>query len=212
MASGKPIAIGLVLAGGLSRRMGGQEKAFIELAGRPLIAHVIDRLIPQLPHLVLNANGDPARFDRFGYPVIADRIAGNAGPLAGILAGLEWAAAHAPDYPFVLSAPADTPFLPQDLARRLIEARQEQKAELACAASGGRIHPVVALWPVSLRAALAHAITVESERKVDRWTSRFAVAKAEFSNRPIDPFFNINAPEDLEEAARLLEPDPFASD
>src|SRR5579859_1574255 len=146
---------GLVLAGGLARRMGGGDKALLPLAGRPLLAHVLDRV--RLGPIAISANGDPARFSQFGLPVLPDGIPDQAGPLAGILAGLEWAAAL-PEVDHLISVPADTPFLPPDLVARLIAARDAADAEIALAASGGRLHPVVGLWPVALAADLRRAL------------------------------------------------------
>jgi molybdopterin-guanine dinucleotide biosynthesis protein A len=196
--------VGLLLAGGQSRRMGGGDKALRELGGVPLLARVIERLRPQVDALVLNANGDPARFAAFDLPVVADSVPDFAGPLAGALAGLDWAAAHRPDCPFVLSVATDAPFLPRDLAARLVAAVTEAGADLACAASGGRAHPVFGLWPVRLRDDLRRAVVAEGVRKVDRWTARHRLVTASFADRPVDPFFNANRPEDLEIAARLL--------
>jgi molybdopterin-guanine dinucleotide biosynthesis protein A len=196
--------VGLLLAGGLARRMGGGDKCLRLLAGRPILAHIVARLGPQLSRLVLNANGDPARFAAFGLPVAADSVEGFAGPLAGILAGLDWAAAQAPGCPLVLSAPTDAPFLPRDLVARLLAARTAERAEIAMAASGGQVHPVVGLWPVELRRDLRHALVEEDIRKVDVWTARYRVAVVDFPAEPIDPFFNANRPEDLDRAERLL--------
>ena len=196
--------VGLLLAGGQSRRMGGGDKALRELAGVPLLAHVIERVRPQVEALVLNANGDPARFAGFGLPVVADGVPGFAGPLAGVLAGLDWAAAHRPDCPHVLSVATDAPFLPRDLAARLVAAMSEAGADLACAASGGRAHPVFGLWPVRLREDLRRAVVEEGVRKVDQWTARHRLVTVDFADQPVDPFFNANRPEDLEAAARLL--------
>lgn len=196
--------VGLLLAGGQSRRMGGGDKALRELAGVPLLGHVIARLRPQVEALVLNANGDPARFASFGLPVVADGVPGFAGPLAGVLAGLDWAAAHRPDCPHVLSVATDTPFLPRDLAARLTAALTEAGADLACAASGGHAHPVFGLWPVRLREDLRRAVVEEGIRKVDQWTARYRLVAVAFSDVPIDPFFNANRPEDLDAAAALL--------
>ena len=196
--------VGLLLAGGQSRRMGGGDKALRELAGVPLLAHVIERLRPQVEALVLNANGDPARFAGFGLPVVADGVPGFAGPLAGVLAGLDWAAAHRPDCPHVLSVATDAPFLPRDLAARLVAAMSEAGADLACAASGGRAHPVFGLWPVRLREDLRRAVAAQGVRKVDQWTARHRLVTVDFADQPVDPFFNANRPEDLEAAARLL--------
>ncbi|HLY47322.1 MAG TPA: molybdenum cofactor guanylyltransferase MobA [Stellaceae bacterium] len=196
--------LGLLLAGGQSRRMGGGDKCLRPLAGQTLLDHVIARLRPQVAALVLNANGDPARFARFGLPVVADSVADFAGPLAGILAGLDWAAANLPDCPLVLSVATDAPFLPTDLVARLVAGLEAAGAELACAASGGQPHPVVGLWPVRLREALRRALNEEGVRKVDVWTARYPFATIDFALEPIDPFFNANRPEDLDRAAAML--------
>lgn len=195
--------LGVVLAGGLARRMGGGDKPLRPLAGRPLLRHVLDRLSPQAAALVLNANGDPARFAGYGAPVVPDGLPDNPGPLAGVLAALDWAAENRPDLPWVLSVPGDCPFLPLDLAERLHAAREAAGVPLACAATAGRTHPPAALWPVSLRAELRGALAA-GERKIDRWTARFGCAAAEWPAEPFDPFFNANAPEDLMAAEALL--------
>jgi len=196
--------VGVLLAGGLARRMGGGDKPLRMIAGRPLLDLVIDRMIPQVAGLVLNANGDPARFAAYGLPVVADSVADNPGPLAGVLAGLDWAAVHRPDCPFVASVATDAPFLPRDLVARLARGMAEESADLACAASGGQAHPVIGLWPVRLRDALRHALVDEGIRKVDVWTARYRLATVAFADTPIDPFFNANRPEDLDQAAALL--------
>lgn len=196
--------VGVLLAGGRSRRMGGGDKCLRPLGGRPLLAHVIERAAPQVARLVLNANGDPARFEAFGLPVVADTVEGFAGPLAGVLTGLHWAAAHAPDVPWVATFATDAPFLPRDLVARLRSAVEAEGADMACAASGGRDHPVFGLWPVALRDDLRRAMVDEEIRKVDGWTGRYRLARADFPTAPIDPFFNTNRPQDLAEAERLL--------
>ena len=167
----------------------------------------IDRVRPQVAGLVLNANGDPGRFAGFGLPIVADSVPDFAGPLAGILAGLDWAAAHRPDCLDIVSVPTDAPFLPRDLVARLRCEREEDGADLACAASGGKPHPVVGLWPVRLREALRHAIVDEGIRKVDVWTARYRLDGVDFpEERPgLDPFFNANRPDDLDRAAELLQ-------
>jgi molybdopterin-guanine dinucleotide biosynthesis protein A len=199
-----PPMIGLLLAGGRATRMGGGDKCLRLLAGRPLLDHVLERLRPQLRRLLINANGDPARFAAYGLPVAPDSPPDFAGPLAGVLAGLEWAARDAPDCPLLLSAPTDAPFLPRDLARRLWAAREAEGADIAMATSGGRTHPVVGLWPVGLAPALRQALVEEGLRKVDIWTARYRVAVVDFPSEPVDPFFNANRPEDLAEAERLI--------
>ena len=196
--------VGLLLAGGQSRRMGGGDKTLRSLGGIPLLEHVIERLRPQVDTLVLNANGDPSRFAKFGLPVVADSVLGFAGPLAGVLAGLEWAAAHRADCPFVVSVATDAPFLPPDLTSRFIEAIERDAADLACAASDGRSHPVFGLWPVRLRNDLRRAVVEEGIRKVDQWTARHHLVTVSFLIDPIDPFFNANRPEDLATAEALL--------
>ena len=188
---------GIILAGGLARRMGGGDKPLKEIAGKPILAHVIERLQPQCPPLVLNANGDPARFARFGLPVVADDVPDFAGPLAGILAGLDWAAANVSDARHAVSVAADTPFIPGDLVQRLRAARVSEASDIAVAASGGRTHPVIALWPIALRAELRRALTVEGERKIDRFTARYQVAEVNWPNEPYDPFFNVNETGDI---------------
>jgi molybdopterin-guanine dinucleotide biosynthesis protein A len=196
--------VGVLLAGGLSRRMGGGDKCLRCLGGRTILSRIIDRIEPQVEVLALNANGDPARFSAFGLPVVADPLAGNAGPLAGVLAGMEWAASHYPEYPWLATVPTDAPFLPGDLIARMREAVAQQGTDMACAASGGRHHPVCGLWPVRLRGALRDAMTVEDIRKVDNWTGRYGLSAVDFPTTPLDPFFNTNRPEDLARAARLL--------
>ena len=202
MAATPPPVVGLLLAGGQSRRMGGGDKCLRMLGGETILAHIIGRVRPQVRRLVLNANGDPARFAGYELPVVADSVEGFAGPLAGVLAGLDWAAAQAPDCPWVASVPTDAPFLPADLVARMLAAIDD--ADMACAASGGQAHPVVGLWPVRLRDELRRALMVEGIHKVDVWTGRYRLATVEFPIAGVDPFFNTNRPEDLAEAERLL--------
>jgi len=194
---------GVLLAGGLARRMGGGDKPMRMIAGRTILERVIARLAPQCDGLILNANGDPARFAAFGLPVVPDSVADFPGPLAGILAALDWAAANRPDVTWMLSAAADCPFLPRDLLARLHRERIEQSAQLAVAASGGRSHPVIGLWSVALREELRHALVVEDIRKIDRWTARYRLATVSWPTEPLDPFFNANTVDDLAEAERL---------
>src|SRR5580700_6639650 len=194
----------VVLAGGLARRMGGGDKCLKLLADRPILAHVLERLDGQAERILLNANGDPARFAPWGVPVATDVVTGFGGPLVGVLTALEWAAAHAPEITDVVSVPADGPFLPRDLVRRLVDARTGADAVLAQAASNGRPNPVVGLWPVALAAELRRAVVEEGIAKVDAWAGRFSLATVEFEAARIDPFFNANTQEDLVEAERLL--------
>ena len=193
----------VLLAGGLARRMGGGDKPMRRIGGRTILERVIARLRPQCGELILNANGDPARFAEFGLPVIADTVKDFPGPLAGILAALDWTAAHRPDVPFILSAAADCPFLPRDLVARLDRARAEQDAQLAVASSGGQSHPVIGLWSVALREELRHSLVEEDVRKIDRWTARYKLATVSWPTAPLDPFFNANTMDDIAEADRL---------
>ncbi len=191
---------GVLLAGGKARRMGGGDKCLRRLGSETLLARVIARTRDQVGPLILNAGGDPARFAAYGLPVVADVIAGFAGPLAGVLTGLEWAVANAPACPWVATFPTDAPFVPEDLVARLLAALEEQGAELACAASGGRDHPVVGLWPVRLAPELRRALEVEGVRKIDLWTAGFRLARALYESAPADPFFTVNSPKDLARA------------
>jgi molybdopterin-guanine dinucleotide biosynthesis protein A len=194
--------VGIILAGGLARRLGGVDKGLIEIGGRPILARLIERLKPQCAALVLNANGDASRFAPFGLPVVADEIEGFAGPLAGVLAGMNHAAAHCPQAFDLLSVPVDTPFVPSDLAARLAETRAAAGARIAVAASAGRAHHAVALWPVALAGDL-HQALAEGERRVSGFIARYENVAAEWPALPCDPFFNVNRPEDLAEAEAL---------
>lgn len=200
--SGK--VLGVVLAGGLARRMGGGDKGLQLLGGKPILSRIIERLAPQVDGIVLNANGDPARFAAWGLPVAGDAVDGFVGPLAGVLAGLAWAKANRPEMTDIVTVPGDGPFLPRDLVARLAAARAQAGADLACAVSAGQAYPVVGLWPVRLYDDLRHAVVDEDIRKVDRWTARHQLVQVDFAATPVDPFFNANAPEDLAEAERLL--------
>jgi molybdopterin-guanine dinucleotide biosynthesis protein A len=204
-----PSTCGVLLAGGLARRMGGGDKPLRTIGGKPILDHVIDRLAPQCENLFINANGDPNRFAGYAIPVVADTVSDFAGPLAGVLAGLDWLAVHKLDVPWLVSVAADTPFIPHDLVASLHAARMRENMPLACAASGGWTHPVIGLWTVSLRDDLRQALQ-DGERKIDRWTARHGVAHAQWPIEPHDPFFNANAPEDLVEAERLYAQMPQA--
>jgi molybdopterin-guanine dinucleotide biosynthesis protein A len=195
---------GILLAGGLSRRMGGGDKCLRSLGSTTILARVIARAAPQVAMLALNANGDPARFAAYRLPVVADGIPDYAGPLAGVLAGLDWAAAASGEVTHVASFATDAPFLPTDLVARLRAALEREGADLACAASGGRAHPVFALWPVALCEELRRAMRDDGIRKVDAWTARYRLALVDYAAAPIDPFFNTNRPEDLAVAERLF--------
>ena len=204
MTEGAPEAagiVGVILAGGLARRMGGGDKALRTLSGRPVLDWVVERARPQVSALALNANGDPGRFAPWGLPVLADPVEGFVGPLAGVLAGLDWAAELGADW--LATFPCDAPFLPADLVARLCQVRLAAGVPLACARSDGRDHPVVGLWPTSLRGDLRTALVDEGLRKVDLWTARHGLAVAEFAATPHDPFFNANRPEDFQVAEGL---------
>jgi molybdopterin-guanine dinucleotide biosynthesis protein A len=208
MSSNIEPVIGVLLAGGQSRRMGGGDKCLLELAGKPLLAHVIERLKPQTSELVLNANGDLDRFSEFGLPTIADPVEGFAGPLAGVLAGFTWARENAPDTRWIVTAATDTPFFPQDLVARLLEATKGQYPAIALASSNERMHPVFGLWPVALAGDLHQALE-SGTRKVLDWTDRHKTVTAEFpgvetGGITIDPFFNANRPDDMAHAAAVL--------
>ncbi len=198
-----PETLGAVLAGGLARRMGGGDKARIRVGGTSILDRVIARLRPQCSRLILNANSDAARFADTGLAVVADSVPDHAGPLAGILASLDWAADHASQIEWVVSAPSDCPFLPRDLVARLHQARVEAGAPFACARSGEWRHPVVALWPVAVREDLRRALFNEGLRKVDQWTARYPLGIAEWPAAPVDPFFNVNTPAEAAEADRM---------
>ena len=195
--------LGVILAGGLARRMGGGDKALRSIGGQTVLARLIERMVPQVSGLVLNANADAARFADYGLPVVPDSLPDHPGPLAGVLAGLDWALAHAPDARWIVTAPGDAPFLPTDLVTRLHAGRGV--ALFACAASGGRTHPVAALWPVSVRDELHAAITA-GQRKIDAFTRTERTAVIEWPLGDMDPFFNVNTPEDLLRAERLAAP------
>ncbi|MSP87530.1 MAG: molybdenum cofactor guanylyltransferase MobA [Alphaproteobacteria bacterium] len=183
--------------------MGGGDKCLRLLGGRTILARIVERAQPQVAALAVNANGDAARFADYGLPVVADSVAGFVGPLAGVLAGLDWAALAVPAASHVASFATDAPFLPLDLVARLSDA-VVSGADLACAASGGQAHPVFGLWPVRLREALRRALVEDEIRKVDAWTARYRLVQVGFAAEPVDPFFNTNRPEDLVQAERLL--------
>jgi molybdopterin-guanine dinucleotide biosynthesis protein A len=183
--------------------MGGGDKARLRIGGASILQRVLACLGPQCTGLVINANGDAARFADTGLPVVADSVPDFAGPLAGILAGLDWAAANAPGIQWLASVPGDCPFLPKNLVARLHAARAAAGVPLACARSGEWRHPVVALWPVALREDLRGALLDEDLRKIESWTARHGVAIAEWPMEPVDPFFNVNTPEDAARAEAI---------
>ena len=198
--------LGLILAGGQARRMGGGDKPLMRLGGRTLLDRVVERLGPQCgAGLALSANGDPGRFQGFPGPILPDTVPGLPGPLAGLLAGLDFAAEHRPEVTHVLSAPGDAPFLPDDLAARLRQALDG--AAITLATSGGRQHYTVALWPVGLRADLRRALVERDERRVGVFIARHGAALVDWPAGRIDPFLNVNTPEDLAAAERSLRPE-----
>lgn len=203
MTSDVPPTLGLILAGGLARRMGGGDKALIDIGGSTILDRVLSRLQPQCHAVILNANRDPQRFAKYALPVVADDIPDFAGPLAGILAGLDWMSTHVPELEWMVSVPGDCPFLPRDLVARLHRARLLQSTPLACARSGEWRHPVVGLWNVAFRHDLRRAITEEDLHKIEVWTARHGVAIAEWPDQPVDPFFNVNTPEDRRRAVSI---------
>ena len=195
---------GVILAGGLARRMGGGDKSLLKLGDRPLLDKVIARAGSQVDTLLLNANGDPTRFSSYGLPIAADVVPDFAGPLAGILTGMHWVRDNAPECEWLVSFASDTPFFPKDLVARMMQEAEAENAPLACAVSDRRNHPVFGLWSVSLLDDLHKAVVDEEMRKIMRWTDRYKCSQVEFSTQPFDPFFNINRPEDLQAAEQLL--------
>jgi molybdenum cofactor guanylyltransferase len=204
MTTEGPATYGLVLAGGLARRMGGGDKGLIGIGHATMLDRVLERFRPQCSGVLINANGDASRFARFGAPVVPDDIPGFAGPLAGLSAGLDWVAGHQPGIEWVASVPGDCPFLPRDLVWGLHWARAARGAPLACARSGNWRQPVIGIWPVGLRHELRRVVVEEGLRKIESWTARYDVAVAEWPVDPVDPFFNVNTPQDASQAARLI--------
>ncbi len=195
--------VGVVLAGGRSSRMGGGDKTLRELSGRPMLAHVIARLKPQVTDMLISANGDLSDFAAFGWPVVGDTLPDFQGPLTGIEAGLAWTAMNCPDTTTIVTVPGNTPFIPDDLVSRLTDA-----GAVAVARTEEGVHPVVGLWPLAmagnLKVALANGL-----RRASRWAEMQNAAEVffppvEIGGRTVDPFFNINRPEDLAEAEVLL--------
>jgi molybdenum cofactor guanylyltransferase len=200
---------GVVLAGGLSRRMGGGDKGLLELAGKPMLRHVIDRLAPQVSTTIINANGDPRRFAAFALPVVADTVEGFVGPLAGVLAGMRWSSANAPAARYIVTAAGDSPLLPRDLVARLLSAVADRPRDvIALAQSAGELHPVIGLWPIALARDLEGQLKA-GVRKVLHWTDRHGTVPVPFApiricGLDIDPFFNANTPPELEQLRKLM--------
>lgn len=191
------------MAGGQSSRMGGGDKPLIKLGDETVLSRIHRLIAPQLDHIIINANGDGARFNDFGLPVIADVLPGHPGPLAGILTAMDWAATHCPQVSHILSLPGDAPFMPKDLLNKLDEALKDHQADIVCARSGSQVHPIVALWSCDLRDQLHHALVVEDLHKIRAWTARFKLIEVSWSCEPYDPFFNMNSPEDVVEAEQI---------
>jgi molybdopterin-guanine dinucleotide biosynthesis protein A len=203
-----PIA-GVILAGGLARRMGGGDKTLKEIGGRPMLALIIERLRPQVDGLVLNANGDPERFSEFGLPVVADTVGDHAGPLAGILAGMRWAEKAMPEARFIASAAGDTPFFPDDLVERLAEGCGRDEKTVAMAASANGVHPVFGLWPIGLADALEEYLESKESGKILTFADEYFRLNVPFDHldvdgEEVDPFFNVNTPEDIERAEMVV--------
>jgi molybdenum cofactor guanylyltransferase len=205
----RALTVGVLLAGGRSRRMGGGDKSLKMLGGRAMLAHAIDRLRPQVGEIVISANGDLARFSAFGLPVVADPIAGFAGPLAGVLAGFDWAVAKTPEARWIVTAATDTPFFPGDLVDRFVAAAGHHETMIALAKSGGYVQPVFGLWPVALADDLRRWLAESENRAVMGWVDRHEMVEVEFpgfsvAGELLDPFFNANTPEDMEVAETIL--------
>jgi len=196
MAIDKTVA-GVVLAGGKSKRMGGQPKSLLEVGGKTLLEMVKARARPQVGSLMLNVNGDRTPYLRFGLPMMADSIEDFAGPLAGILTALEWARDGQPGVEWVVSFPVDIPLIPMDLVSGLRNTIRNTDADMACAASGGQVHPVVGIWPVRVAEELREALQKEGVRQVDEFTDRYRLAFAEWAGGDADPFLNINTKSDV---------------
>ena len=199
---------GVILAGGRSRRMGGGDKGLLELAGRPMLAHVVCRMQPQVKALIINANGDPSRFGPLGLPVVPDTIGGFVGPLAGVLAGMRWSAAHAPATRWIATAAGDAPLLPADLVDKMVRAVEDRPGAIALAQSHGELHPVIGLWPLALADDLEGQLRA-GVRKVLNWTDRHGTLAVPFPptrvcGLDIDPFFNANTPLELDQLRTML--------
>ena len=200
--------LGVLLAGGKSSRMGGGDKCLMPLAGAPMLSHVVGRLRPQVTELILNANGDLARFAAFGLPIVEDCLGDHAGPLAGIHAAIHWAKTNRPESRFIITAATDTPFFPTDLVARFLSSLVGSEPRLLVARSDEGVHPIFGLWPVQLGPEIEKSLT-SGMRKVQAWVSEHQAQeiffpRMEIGGRNIDPFFNVNRPDDLAEAEAVL--------
>jgi molybdopterin-guanine dinucleotide biosynthesis protein A len=204
----RTLITGVILAGGRSRRMGGGDKGLLELAGKAMLAHVIERLSAQVDQVVINANGPAQRFAAWKLPVVADTMGPFLGPLAGVLAGMRWSLVHRPEARWILTAAGDAPLLPHDLAEKLLAAAEARPGAIALAQSGGALHPVIGLWPVALAQDLEEQLG-RGVRKVLDWTDRHGTLGVPFPpvalcGRPVDPFFNANTPAELEQLRAMI--------
>jgi len=204
--------LGVLLAGGASRRFDGGDKCFQVLDGTTLLDRAVNLAKFQTPNLILNANGEAGRFNTFDFVIVPDIIQGGIGPLAGVLTGMEWAKIHAPQVRFLATYAVDTPFFPDDLVKRLYEQLQENTADIAIATSHGRKHPVFALWSIALSDHLRHAIECEKVRKVMAWAGQHNLVLVDFKPDGYDPFFNINTQQDLNEAETLVKSGYFIAE
>ncbi len=203
--------IGVILAGGLARRLGNIDKALVKIDATTLLDRAITNLEKQCSQIIINANGNPDRFESTNKPIVADTIEGHAGPLAGVLAAMQWVQQNEPQTKWIATLPVDTPFAPDDFARKLLLETTKTNADMACTSSNGRHHPVVGLWPVDLADQLKQAMMKEDMRKVDLWTARYKLTIVDFEVGQYDPFFNINRPADIEKAEQILKDQPNVS-
>jgi len=200
--------VGVILAGGLSRRMGNQNKSFMPLANKPLFEHVLERFLPQCDTVLINSNSQSRQLASYNLPIIKDTLEGYLGPLAGILSAMEWTKQQLPETQWIASVPVDTPFLPKDLVSTLYQSIQKKHSTLVGVSSNGRTHPVIGLWSTRLVDDLRLALNDEGLRKIDLWTARYSISHQDFSNEVFDPFFNINSQEDLIQAESLIKKNP----
>jgi len=196
--------VGVILAGGQARRMGGGDKALIKLGGDTLLARAIARAKPQVQDLILNANGDPARFAAYGLPVIADRVQGFLGPLAGILAGFEWMRANRPGARWLASFACDTPFFPTDLVSRLVKLADDTASWVAVAETAGQEHYIFAVWSAKIAETSESVLVKGGHRKMENWIATFPHRSLSFPVETVDPFMNVNTPDELAFAEDLI--------